>query len=129
MMRRLAIAFTLAVGGSAAAAPRPDGCDGPLPRRGEAFAGPVQRVIDGDSLCVATPRGLVEVRVADFHAEELSTRAGKLGRRRATAALQGKVLACVARERSFDRIVGVCRLGREPLVDALRRAGVPEGGR
>ncbi|WP_293462986.1 hypothetical protein [Phenylobacterium sp.] len=83
---------------------------------------------DGDSLCVADARGLIEVRLADFYAPELN----KPGGRQAKAALEriamGRQVTCKAGRRSYDRVVARCTLGGISLGDRMRRAGVEEGG-
>ncbi|MBJ7410138.1 MAG: nuclease [Phenylobacterium sp.] len=105
-----------------------DPCEAPLPRRGQVFSGPVRYVGDGDSLCVADARGLIEVRLADFYAPELN----KPGGRQAKAALEriamGRQVTCKAGRRSYDRVVARCTLGGISLGDRMRRAGVEEGG-
>lgn len=106
-----------------------DPCEAPLPKPGQVFSGPVAYVGDADSLCVRTPAGLVEVRVADFYGVELNEPGGHQAKARAERALMGRQLICRAGRRSYDRVVGYCHLNGRPLGDVLRQAGVQEGGR
>lgn len=109
--------------------------NGPSPRWltfGATFSGDVVYVIDGDSLCVAigpNPEDdWVEVRLADFMAPEYKERGGAEARAAlAKIALQRKAY-CVASMRTYDRIAARCRVDGVALGDALRAAGVPEGG-
>lgn len=113
----------------AQAAHRQDRCEAPLPRPGATFAGPVDYVMDGDSICVRTASGLVEVRIADFNAPELKE-AGRGARARAAmkAIALGRRVECRADHRSYDRMVSVCRLDGVSLGDLMRAAGIEDGG-
>jgi micrococcal nuclease len=112
-----------------ATAAHADPCEAPLPKPGAVFSGPVRYVGDGDSLCVAGPQGLIEVRVADFYSVELNEPGGREAKARAERALLGRNLVCRAGKRSFDRVVAWCTLNGRPLRDVLRGAGVEQGGR
>ncbi len=134
---RLAILIPAVVALAILAAPlrsQADPCEAPLPRRGEAFSGPVPYVGDGDSLCVdvgglGRPQDWVEVRLEDFWAPELSEPNGPAGKAALTRLALGRWLTCTAAHRSYDRIVARCVLEGRPLADRLRAAGAPEGGR
>lgn len=116
-----------------------DPCEAALPSRaGEAFSGTVRYVGDGDSLCVGPspdPATWIEVRLADFNAPELHSRAGREARQRLVRLSQGRTLECVStRGRSgraivFDRVIARCRLNGRGLGDLLRADGGREGGR
>jgi endonuclease YncB( thermonuclease family) len=106
-----------------------DPCEAPLPSPGTVFSGPVEYLGDGDSLCVRTAAGLVEVRVADFYAPELHEPGGPEAKATAQRLFMGRTLRCEALHRSYDRIVARCTLAGESIGDLLREAGVPEGGR
>lgn len=106
-----------------------DPCEAPLPRPGTIFSGQVEYVGDGDSLCVTSPAGLVEIRVADFYAAELHAPGGREAKDMLARLVMGRTLTCVADHRSYDRIVAVCRLNGRSVGDLMRAAGVPEGGR
>lgn len=107
---------------------------GPAPGNlasGRTFSGPVTYVGDGDSLCVAVgpgPQNLVEVRVADFYAPELSTPEGPAAKRALERIAKDRQVTCTAGRQSYDRVVATCRLDGSSLGDLLRRAGVEEGG-
>lgn len=107
---------------------RADPCEAPLPRPGAAFGGVVEYVGDGDSLCVRTGAGLVEIRIADFNAPELSESGGRAARDRLSRIVLGRRIDCVGSHRSWDRIVALCRLDGTRLGDAIRAAGGIEGG-
>lgn len=109
-----------------------DPCEAPLPRKGEAFAGQVRYVGDGDSLCVGRspdPATWVEVRVADFYAPELSDPGGREAKAALERIAMGRRAACIAGHRSWDRVVAVCEIGGRSVGDLMRSAGVSEGGR
>lgn len=106
-----------------------DPCEAPLPKPGKVFSGRVAYVGDGDSLCVSSPAGLIEVRLADFYAPELHEAGGKEAKAALSSITMGRIVVCVADHRSYDRIVAACRLGRGFLGDSMRAAGVAEGGR
>jgi hypothetical protein len=109
--------------------------NGPAPpflQAGRSFSGPVMRVIDGDSLCIATgsgPASWVEVRLADFYAAE----SGSPGGSRAKEALErialGKVARCTAGRQSYDRVVSECTISGRAIGELMRSSNVPEGGR
>lgn len=136
----LATLLALALSASALAGP----CEaipdrGPTPawlRYNAAFSGPVTQVLDGDSLCVAVgpgpgpgPQNLVEVRLADFYAPEMSERQGAAAKAALSRIALGREARCVAGLRSYDRIVARCTIGGAPIGDLMRQAGVVEGGR
>lgn len=106
-----------------------DPCEAPLPRRGAAFEGVVDYIVDGDGLCVRTPAGLVEVRLADFRAPELSEPAGPAAKAALQRLVMGRRVRCVASGRSYDRVVADCTLEGVSLGALMRAAGVREGGR
>lgn len=112
-----------------ATAAEADPCEAPLPKRGEVFSGPVAYIGDGDSLCVRTAAGLVEVRVADFYAPELNEPGGREAKAVLSSIAMGQRVTCAAQHRSYDRIVAVCVLSGVSIGDRMRRAGVVEGGR
>jgi endonuclease YncB( thermonuclease family) len=128
------LAFALALLSSPALA---DPCHvipdrGPMPAwlsAGSAFSGPVGYVGDGDSLCVQTPAGLVEVRLADFYSPELAEPGGVEAKAMLERLAMGRPVECLAGRRSYDRVVAVCRLRGVSLGDLMRGAGVQEGGR
>lgn len=115
-----------------------DPCEGRLPgRAGEAFAGIVRYVGDGDSLCVGTtadPAAWIEVRLSDFDAPELHRSTGRADRNRLIRLVGGRRLECVAvRGRSgrvivHDRVIASCQLNGRRVGDLLRDAGGREGG-
>lgn len=125
------LALTFLAGLSIPAIAAADPCEAPLPKPGASFAGIVRYVGDGDSLCVsdsADPRTWVEVRIADFYAPELHAPGGQDAKRALERLAMGKRAACVAQHRSYDRVVAVCRVDGRSLGDAMRAAGVREGG-
>jgi hypothetical protein len=109
-----------------------DPCEGALPRKGATFSFAVGHVGDGGELCIG-PAGQaerwIEVRLADFYAPEWHERGGADAKRRLERAVMGKLLACRAGRRSYDRVMAACLLAWHPLGDVLRRAGGTEGGR
>lgn len=119
--------FLFALGLATAA--HADPCEAPLPKRGAVFAGPVTYVGDGDSLCVGSSAGWVEVRVADFYAPELHDAGGRQAKAALARIAMGRRVRCVAGKRSYDRVVARCTLKRRSLGDLMRAAGVREGGR
>jgi len=136
MMRFAAFAAVLVLWCSAAHA---DPCKaipdkGPMPAwlsRGSVFTGPVRYVGDGDSLCVSArpgPEGLVEVRLADFYAPELHEEGGEQAKEALERIAMGKLAACVAMHRSYDRVVATCIIEGRDVGEMMRRAGVAEGG-
>lgn len=102
-----------------------DGCTAALPARGARFSGRVTRIIDGDGLCVEG----IEVRVADFYAPELSAPGGREAKAALTRIALGKHASCEAGRRSYDRVVATCDIDGVTIGDAMRRAGIGEGGR
>jgi endonuclease YncB( thermonuclease family) len=116
-----------------------DPCEAPVGsyKAGQTFAGTVAYVVDGDGICVAagaTQRGWVEVRLADFYAPEISTPAGKAAAREMRKIAFGRDVICTVQRGSngrtytYDRVIAVCRIDGQSVGDALRRAGVKEGG-
>jgi endonuclease YncB( thermonuclease family) len=107
---------------------------GPMPAYlspGSTFSGPVQYIGDGDSLCVAVgagPQNLVEVRLADFYAPELSAPGGAQAKAALERIAKGGRVECVAGRRTYDRVAATCRLKGRSLGDLMRQAGVREGG-
>lgn len=98
---------------------------------GRTFSGPVTYIGDGDSLCVAVgpgPQNLVEVRIADFYAPELSSPDGPAAKRALERIAKGRQVTCTAGRQSYDRVVATCRLNGSSLGDLMRTAGVKEGG-
>lgn len=106
-----------------------DPCEAPLPKRGEVFSGRVAYVGDGDILCVSSPAGLIEIRIADFYAPELHGPGGEQAKRALTRIAKGRNIICVAGRRSYDRVVASCTLNGRDLGSLMRSAGVAEGGR
>ena len=112
---------------------------GPMPtwlHKGDQFSGPVVYVGDGDGLCVAAipgreadPTTWVEVRVADFYAPELHEAGGPEAKAALERIAKEKRVECVADHRSYDRIVAACAVAGRDLGDAMREAGIAEGGR
>lgn len=99
---------------------------------GRSFSGPVVRVLDGDSMCVAlgnSPSQWVEVRLVDFYAAELGSSGGPAAKAALESVALGKVADCKAGPQSYDRVVSACRIGGKAVGDVLRAKGVPEGGR
>lgn len=114
---------------------------GPLPAWAKAGAhviGSARYFVDGDGLCIsasADPATWVEFRIADFYAPEIHAPGGQ----QAKAALQRIVgshpVDCTIVRgdhraiRSYDRLIGVCRVGGVSVGELMRRAGVAEGGK
>lgn len=83
-------------------------------------------------MCVAVGQGpetWVEVRVADFYAQELHAAGGAQAKATLERITRGKRAVCKAQHRSYDRVVAVCRIGGQTVGDLMRSAGVAEGGR
>lgn len=83
------------------------------------------RAIDGDSLMVAG----VEIRLAGMDAFEWNQNCGDFAcgaaaTARLRSAIAGEVVSCIARGRSYDRTVAVCRAGGRDLGAALVAAGL-----
>ncbi len=135
ILRGLAVAVVATVVPALAHA---DPCEGRLPSRaGEAFAGTVRYVGDGDSLCVGTrpdPATWIEIRLSDFDAPELHSPTGRADRDRLVRLVFGRQLSCVAvRGRNgrvvvYDRVIARCVLNGRGVGDLLRAAGGREGG-
>ncbi len=106
-----------------------DPCEAELPKKGAVFAGFVEYVGDGDSLCVTSSRGLIEIRLKNFWAPELHDEGGPEAKARLERIAMGKQLVCVADKRSFDRVVAECQLDGVSLAKRLRDDGAVEGGR
>lgn len=126
----------LAFGASAQADPCkaiPD--NGPAPaflQPGRGFSGPVVRVLDGDSLCVAVgdgPTSWVEVRLADFYAAESSSPGGPAAKAALERIALGKIASCTAGRQSYDRVISTCFISGRAVGEMMRAANVPEGGR
>jgi Micrococcal nuclease (thermonuclease) homologs len=105
-----------------------DRCQAPLPFPGSAFEGKVDWIADGDSLCVRGDDGLIEVRLADFDAPELSQPGGNQARAALRRLAQDKLARCRALHISHDRIVARCSVDGRPLGQAMRDAGITSGG-
>lgn len=117
-----------------------DPCEAPVKgfKAGQAFAGEVRYVGDGDSICVgssADPSTWIEVRLSDFYAPELREPGGEAAKREMVSLTDGRTARCTAvigdhgRTVSYDRVIAVCRVGGVSLGDLMRRASVAEGGR
>ena len=119
-----AFVFAAAVATSAHADP----CEAPLPREGATFSGPVTYIGDGDSLCVTTASGQVEVRIADFNAPELREPGGQAAKETLRRLVFGRTATCRAGRRSYDRVVARCTVNGRSVGDLMRAAGVREGG-
>ena len=108
--------------------------DGPTPaylNLDAVFTGPVNLVIDGDSICVAVapgPAGAVEVRLADFYAPESAAPGGRAAKAALEKIALGRTAVCTAGMRTHDRIAARCVVDGRPLGDTLRAAGISEGG-
>lgn len=140
MTRRTLIIGTALVLSVTFAAPAwADPCKAPLPSRlGQAFAGQVRYVGDGDSLCVGTspdPAHWIEVRLADFDAPELHSPEGPRAKAILAALALGHFASCRAevgrqgRVIVWDRVIARCRIRGETVGSLLRAAAAPEGGR
>lgn len=136
-LRSLLLAMAIATLGSSAKA---DPCKaipdrGAMPsylHKGAVFSGPVTYIGDGDSLCIAMgdlPSQWVEVRLADFYAPEAGDAMGPTAKAALKSLAMGKRAICVADHRSYDRVVARCTVAGRSLGDALRQAGIREGGR
>ena len=109
-----------------------DPCQAPLPAPESQFSGTVRYVGDGDSLCVGSsgdPKTWIEVRVADFYAPELHAPGGQKAKTALENIAFGRLAACDAGKRSYDRVVARCTLNGVSIGDLMRRTGVSEGGR
>ena len=105
-----------------------DRCQARLPFPGTTFKGPVDWVADGDSLCVRGEDGLIEVRLADFNAPELSQPGGNEARAALRRIALNKPARCRAVNISHDRVVARCSVAGEALGESLQKAGVRRGG-
>jgi len=98
----LRLVFAAAALALLASPARADPCDaisnrGPAPawmRVGATFSGHVTHVVDGEGLCVRDPRGVVEVRLADFSAPERAEPGGERARQALTSAAYGRSASC-----------------------------------
>lgn len=106
-----------------------DPCHADLPSQGTEFHGTVTHIIDGDGFCVGEADGGIEVRLGDFYAPELDTPAGKHAREVLSGLALGRSASCQAGRQSYDRVVADCVIDGARVGDAMRAAGVPEGGR
>lgn len=103
----LAMGATEAVADPCEAIPR----TGSLPphlRPGSTFEGPVNRVLDGDGLCVAlgpSPGEWVEVRLADFYAPELHEPEGAAARSTLAKLVLRQRLRCVSQKTNAVRLL------------------------
>lgn len=137
-MTRLALVLAAAL---ALAAPAlADPCEAPVSgyKPGQEIAGTVRYVGDGDSACLgpnADPATWVEVRLADWSAPELNESGGRFAKIALARVAMGRRAVCTVQRgrsgatRSWDRVIASCRVGGVGLADAMRRAGVREGGR
>lgn len=126
-MRCILVLTLLTVAGAAKADP----CEGALPKKGAAFDGMVRYVVDGDGLCVGgdqDPKTWIEVRLADFNAPELHGPGGAAARKALSALAMDKRTSCVARHRSYDRVVATCKISGRPIGALMRERGIEEGG-
>ena len=113
---------------------------GPSPswlKAGANFQGTVRHIIDGDGLCVGIgpdPSTWIEVRLGDFDATELATYPGRQAKAVLSRIAEGRQASCKAvrgrsgRVRVHDRVIAVCRIGGISVGDAMRSAGIVEGG-
>lgn len=119
-----------------------DPCEAPVTgyEPGDVVRGPVVYEGDGDSLCLALgapgdASRWLEIRLADFFAPELSEPGGRQAKAALTALAHGRQAVCTAepghdgRVRSYDRIIARCTIGGRSIGDAMRAAGIVEGGR
>ncbi len=140
-LQRLTLAFLAGLASLAfAAGARADPCKaipdhGPAPaflQPGRVFSGPVVRVLDGDSLCVAVgdgPSNWVEVRLSDFYAPESNAPDGPAAKRALERIALGRRANCTAGAQSYDRVVSACTISGRSIGELMRAAGVAEGGR
>jgi endonuclease YncB( thermonuclease family) len=139
-MRAPAALLGAAVVLMAATTARADPCkaipdNGPVPAflaPGKTFSGPVVRVLDGDSLCVAVgpgPASWVEVRLVDFYAPESSEPGGPAAKAALERIALGKQANCRAGPQSYDRVVSSCTIDGRSIGGMMRAAGILEGGR
>lgn len=99
---------------------------------GRSFSGPVVRVLDGDSLCVAVgdgPESWVEVRLVDFYAAESGSPGGPAAKAALERIALGKVATCTAGAQSYDRVISACTIAGRAIGETMRASHVPEGGR
>lgn len=88
---------------------------------GRALAGPVERVIDGDTIVV---EGRV-LRLFGLHAPERRQRGGLDARAAMIEMTHGRIVACrLTGQRSHGRHVAVCRTGDGDLAARLIDAGL-----
>ena len=138
MIRSLALAAVLLLCGAGQALADPCKAipdSGPMPTylyKGQSFSGPVVKVLDGDSLCVAVGKGplnWVEVRLSDFYASESHEPGGPEAKAALGRIALGKVATCVSKNRTYDRIAARCTIGGRALGELMTAAGVAQGGR
>ncbi|MBN8848047.1 MULTISPECIES: nuclease [unclassified Sphingomonas] len=111
---------------------REDPCEGRLPSPGTRFGGVVRYVGDGDGLCIGPegrPDQWIEIRLGDYYAPELHDPGGMEAKRELERVALGRVIACRAGRRSYDRVIGYCTLANRPLGEWLRAQGGKQGGR
>lgn len=104
---------------------------------GQQIAGPVRYIVDGDGLCIgptADPRTWLEVRLADYYAPELNEPGGPEAKDMLARLVAGREITCTVRRgdggrtTSYDRLIAVCAYRGRPVADAMREAGLREGG-
>lgn len=126
-MRVLSALCLLSTAGIAKADP----CEGALPKKDAAFSGIVRYIVDGDGLCVGAkqdPKTWIEVRLADFNAPELYGPGGADARNALSAIAMNKRASCIARHKSYDRVVATCKISGRPIGALMRERGIEEGG-
>lgn len=117
-----------------------DPCQAPVSgyHEGQKITGTVRYTTDGDGICLgptSDPATWVEIRLSDFNAPELNDPGGRLAKLTLSRIVMGRQAVCTVhrgrsgRVTSFDRVIASCRVGGVGLADAMRRAGVREGGR
>lgn len=122
----------------AAADASADPCTAALPSgEGTEFAGIVQHIIDGDSLCVGPADGggqtWIEVRLMDFDAPESNQSGGQDAERILSRLTLAQPAYCVVTRgrsgtRSYDRVHAICRVNGRTIGELMREASAPEGG-
>ncbi|MBX9747043.1 MAG: hypothetical protein K2X34_09090 [Hyphomonadaceae bacterium] len=96
-------------------------------------------MIDGDSLCVGPAEGdgstWIEVRLMDFDAPEASQDGGAEAEATLSRLVLSREAQCTVTRsdrsgatRSYDRVHAVCRVNGQTVGEAMRAAGVSEGG-
>ncbi len=87
-------------------------------------------VVDGDGLCVGDgrdPATWIEVRLADFNAPDLHGPGGVDARKALSALAMDKRSICVARHKSYDRVVATCKVNCRRIGALIRERGIGEG--